>query len=1087
MKVMFVSQCTKNALVETRRIIDQFAERKGDCVWQTNITKQGLETVRKLLKSTARRNTAVACHLFKGRQQMELLWIVGNVRKFNFEGSVPTNITEKNILRLKDENDWNKGEAIALLVSLAGLFHDFGKANKLFQSKLRKKSGKMYEPFRHEWISLLLFKAFVGKLTDKEWLERLAQISFDDEKILLNNFPQEHDRRIINPLKDLPPLAMFIGWLILSHHRLPVLPKKEEARPRMNNIDIWISGKRFKATWNSYNCEDEWKNEIIDVGVFPYGTPVRSEKWRNRAKIIAKRALNHNQIFEPTNWFQDRFSMHMCRALLMLSDHFFSGEDSKQSDQKNSERAFANTVDGERGVLKQELDEHNIGVAKSAFLIAKMIPRLRDSLPSITRHKGVKKRSSDSRFGWQDKSYDLAQSLKQSSQSKGFFGVNLASTGCGKTLANARIMYGLSNEAEGCRFSVALGLRALTLQTGDALKQRLTLNSEDIAVVIGSSAFQKLHELNNADSKTQDISLSGSESLEDLFDGQEYVSYEGSLDDGRLSEWLRKNPKLHKFISAPVLVCTVDQLIPATEGCRGGKQIAPLLRLLTSDLVLDEPDDFDISDLPALCRLVNFAGVFGSRVLLSSATLPPSVVKALFEAYCSGRKNFNTACRRPETGSEVCCAWFDEFGVYKSDHADSESYICSHQEFIEKRIKSLEKKVVLRRAALLPVDMKSGGTDGLMHDVAESIRNSMYSLHDRHCQVHPITGKKISIGLVRMANIDPMIAMLRSFLSKNPKADYAIHFCVYHSRFPLLIRSKIEEILDTLLSRHKPDAIWKIDTIASSLSKHVASNHIFVVFATPVAEVGRDHDYDWAIIEPSSMRSIIQVAGRVQRHRQIPPADPNLMILQKNIRGLKGEEEAFIWPGFESKDYLLETKDLENLLHPYQYEQITAIPRLQASEQLNVSTSLVDLEHARLEDELLGTSGRELHASRWWKSDAHWCGELQHRMPFRKSDGQKDEFFFCLEEEGGKPELVNKENKPVGLSFDYPSHDDLASGIYPYVNCDVGDEIERLADKLDMNLKDVSIQFSRIQLRELSGANRWSYSPIFGFYLPVRQ
>src|ERR1700722_7150939 len=105
MKVMFVSQCSKNALVETRRIIDQFAERKGDCVWQTHITEHGLETVKKLLKFTARKNTAVACHLLRGRQQTELLWVVGNARKFNQEGSVPTNITGKDVLRADDEND----------------------------------------------------------------------------------------------------------------------------------------------------------------------------------------------------------------------------------------------------------------------------------------------------------------------------------------------------------------------------------------------------------------------------------------------------------------------------------------------------------------------------------------------------------------------------------------------------------------------------------------------------------------------------------------------------------------------------------------------------------------------------------------------------------------------------------------------------------------------------------------------------------------------------------------------------------------------------------------------------------------------
>ena len=62
MNVLLVSQCNKRALVETRRILDQFAERKGDRTWQTAITQQGLTTLRKMLRKTAKRNTAVACH-----------------------------------------------------------------------------------------------------------------------------------------------------------------------------------------------------------------------------------------------------------------------------------------------------------------------------------------------------------------------------------------------------------------------------------------------------------------------------------------------------------------------------------------------------------------------------------------------------------------------------------------------------------------------------------------------------------------------------------------------------------------------------------------------------------------------------------------------------------------------------------------------------------------------------------------------------------------------------------------------------------------------------------------------------------------
>ncbi|WZB69702.1 hypothetical protein WJ968_26815 [Achromobacter xylosoxidans] len=62
MKVLFVAQCSKRALTETRRILDQYAERRGDRTWQMHITRAGLNAVRRLLRQRARKNTAVACH-----------------------------------------------------------------------------------------------------------------------------------------------------------------------------------------------------------------------------------------------------------------------------------------------------------------------------------------------------------------------------------------------------------------------------------------------------------------------------------------------------------------------------------------------------------------------------------------------------------------------------------------------------------------------------------------------------------------------------------------------------------------------------------------------------------------------------------------------------------------------------------------------------------------------------------------------------------------------------------------------------------------------------------------------------------------
>ena len=60
--------------------------------------------------------------------------MVGNPRRFNAQGTVPTNSTARDVLKSQDENHWHSAEAIALMAGIAGLFHDFGKANALFQA-----------------------------------------------------------------------------------------------------------------------------------------------------------------------------------------------------------------------------------------------------------------------------------------------------------------------------------------------------------------------------------------------------------------------------------------------------------------------------------------------------------------------------------------------------------------------------------------------------------------------------------------------------------------------------------------------------------------------------------------------------------------------------------------------------------------------------------------------------------------------------------------------------------------------------------------------------------------------------------------
>jgi len=97
MMVTFISQCRKKALTRTRRVLDAFANRIGDNTWQTVITEDGLIAVKNLLRKTATKNTAVACHWIRSRSRSELVWIVGNRNAFNSAGIVPVNTTSKEL------------------------------------------------------------------------------------------------------------------------------------------------------------------------------------------------------------------------------------------------------------------------------------------------------------------------------------------------------------------------------------------------------------------------------------------------------------------------------------------------------------------------------------------------------------------------------------------------------------------------------------------------------------------------------------------------------------------------------------------------------------------------------------------------------------------------------------------------------------------------------------------------------------------------------------------------------------------------------------------------------------------------------
>lgn len=1108
MNILLISQCEKRALTETRRILDQFAERRGDRTWQTPITQAGLDTLRSLLRKTARKNTAVACHWIRGRDHSELLWIVGDARRFNSSGAVPTNTTQRDILRADDENDWLSGEDIRLLAGLAALFHDLGKACAAFQARLRSNGPQAANLYRHEWVSLRLIQAFVGSDDDAGWLARLQ-----DTKQMTSQFWEKQlktarlrdgcdvsarDNKPFTP-GNLPPLAAAICWLVLSHHRLPLPNVKDITLDRLKN-----GLNELNSHWNQ-PFDDANEKECKPYWQFPYGLPCDDALWRERVAALAGELGKH---LRPSLWLDEPYPLHVARLLLMLADHHFSSQIVKQRWPEGAEGgiAFANTLKNDPGRrFNQTLPEHLTGVARHTLAAARALPGLSKGLPALGRHRVLLQRSADARFRWQDKAFDLACSVRDKVAMHGAFIVNMASTGCGKTLANARIMYALANPATGMRCAFALGLRTLTLQTGLAFRNKLQLDDGDLAIRVGGAPSPELFE-----HFASAAEASGSESSQALLNEDSHIRFDGNPDHPLLQH-LSHDPRFNALLAAPLLVCTIDHLTPATESTRGGRQIAPMLRLMSSDLVLDEPDDFGIEDMPALARLVYWAGLLGSRVLLSSATLPPALVQCLFDSYREGRRQFQRHRGQPGLPLNVCCLWVDERDVRAADCPDGVSFAAAHGTFAEKRAAWLAAQPPRRTAELLPLAGLPRDRETFFPMLAARLRDHALRLHALNHDTDPHSGKRVSVGLIRIANIDKLYPLAQALYRLGASDGVQIHLSVYHSQYPLLLRSAIERRLDATLTRHDPRVLFELPDIRVRLDASPARDQLFIVLGSPVTEVGRDHCYSWAIAEPSSMRSLIQLAGRVRRHWSEAYDALNLLILQHNIKAwLDPHPPAYLRPGFETaNEYRLANSDLDILLTEGEYRHPDARPRLLMRPTLQPKTSLVDLEHVRLDAELNDKGPKKTVATRsgpavtesklcaascWQVGRVTLHAGLQRIQPFRRDASveeremlllpNEDESDFSLVWLAEGDKRYRKNERPSDyLLHRIPDHELFTSpGIRPWGNEDYLTELTALATELNMPLIPCARRFGSVSLPFDQGKHQgWLFHAVLGF------
>lgn len=1066
MMVTFVSQCEKKALKKTRRVLDAFANRIGDNTWQTLITEEGLNTAKKMLRKTASKSTAVSCHWIRSRSRSQLLWIVGNKSKFNEEGVVPVNSTRRNLLKTEWENDWHYLPLIKSLTAVAALLHDWGKASTLFQEKLQPSSKNTFkgDPIRHEWISLLLFRALVFSTdtqNDQAWLEKLSQAEIDET--LLQNALKIPDAY---PLRDMPPIAQWVAWLIVSHHRLPCLISLDDCKTFQGDSAQSMSQMldRIDQSWSYENRKEDYEQRLAGCFRFPHGLLSGAKKWQQQLRRWAKQLLEHQDQAKRCMASQsERVVLSYARLCVMLGDHYYSSQDAA-NDWRDDLGLYANTktLTNKNGrtetALKQKLDEHLVGVAHHAVQIAHLLPAF-ESEPPVIEQVQVLRKPSPKGYQWQDKAVQRIHQW-QAEQEKGhgkqgFFAVNMASTGCGKTFANAKIMRALSDDQKSLRFILALGLRTLTLQTGREYRQRIGLDDSELAVLIGSKAVMELDQRNILQQEYQATEACGSGSQESLLKGE--VEFDCAIPNDKLVTVLRQH-RDKQFLYAPVLACTIDHLMSATETKRGGRYILPTLRLMSSDLVIDEIDDFTGDDLIAIGRLIHLAGMLGRKVMISSATIPPYMAEGYFNAY---REGWALYAKTRDAQNIIGCAWVDEFDTQVVSVASSsirESnpiYRQQHADFIAKRVAALEAQPARRKALIAncedvrsPFRQPEQKLNELIltkqQGYFERVFEQAWSLHKNQYQKDDVTGLKVSFGVVRMANIRPCVALAHYLLERDYPDSIEVRVMAYHSQQVLLLRSEQEAHLDTVLNRKVPEKVLQNAVIRDHLNQiHKqqpnVKNVLFILVATPVEEVGRDHDLDWAVVEPSSYRSIVQLAGRVKRHRSDAVSKPNMALMQYNWKAIEYAHDetkpVFQHPGFETTALYLKAHNLDDLLDERAVlERLDAIPRIQQPSylaakyirDLREAKSLAELEHMATWRWLANYKSTGIGAqtgpeallgwlTQWWYLTA-----LPQRLtPFRHSeptlqaflvyDAKRQESRFCEKDSEGY--AVDRENE----------------------------------------------------------------------------
>lgn len=904
--IVLISESELRARKRVAAVLDRYARRMGSDTWITGITEEGLKVLYQTLRRTATRQTAVSCFQ-RTPYGLALLWSVGKSVQALSDGSVPVHRHALPPVPLPWV--WSKA---CLLAQTAGLAHDLGKASKAFQHKLRHQSGqRIADPVRHEWLSVYLLQALVRRLqthpdgsqaplVQELWADMQRHVATQLENPAIGSiagsvFDKPSWPSSVstpkNPLKKslaspLGPAGIVdafscLAWLVASHHRFP----RTSSASTPGGDPLQESTPFSLETYFRFGTKPSPSDLAFVPEAAAHLEPIVKKLWAQLARLqsIEKEGLEQfrKAPLSPQQRADFWFSMaQLVRPWLVLADHEISSQHMDNPSPFPSQALAANTW-RPTGALNQQLSWHLEHVGRMGAAVVRGIyqfdpPGLDDTI----RESLCKDAPDGSPFHWQTR---VGKALRVLSPRPTLV-LNLAGTGTGKTRMNARILAELCEEEQALRFSTALNLRSLTLQTMDAYQQELQLG-EAMAGVIGDNVAQKLHQ--QVDWSQEDIARHHPAEAEVDSDGNPpQTTWDVRLPRKTIQgpSWMQAvlskpdHQKMAALVMAPVAVCTADFLIDAGDLTRQGNQSLALLRASKSDLILDEIDSYDTQSLTSILRLVSLAAFYDRNVVASSATLSSPCARALYQAWQHGRWMKANLEGHEAASRVVMCDHVTEVSrlelvaptEQERNTIDAEAFEALYQTHTQTMLSLLRKTPGKRHVEFIPTYEQIQGRWAFSEETwLKQVQTTCERFHEHHCQ--ELLGRQVSVGLVRVANIQQALIVAETLgAAEHPTRHWQV--ACYHANLPVIGRHWLEKHLDHLLKR-KPDSHGKDPLLSNSTFKKMVAKTpphkdvIFVVVATPVEEVGRDHDFDWAVIEPSSTQSMVQTAGRVRRHR----------------------------------------------------------------------------------------------------------------------------------------------------------------------------------------------------------------------------